>query len=160
MDREGWKFLIEIVAIITVLVGLYMTNAQLNQNAELSRYTYLTGLWNDIMKESVNHPEFQNKTKNLKYKVVYKNDMRNKYETYTRWIGGFIEDLYYHNYEEGKGLVFFKPTVNTFLDLHCRWFVDHIEYYKFTDKLYTRLKQMKCVCPSSSEQDHSLRSIQ
>ena len=62
---------LEIIMIVLVIIGLFFTWYQLRQNEKLSRDTYLTGLWNDIMRESINYPEFQDKTKTAVYDTYF-----------------------------------------------------------------------------------------
>ena len=137
------RFILEIIAIIFVIAGLGLTYYQLKQNENLSRDTYLTGLWNEIMKESINYPQFQDKSRTTVYKVAFSPKEQMQYEIYARWIGGFIEDLYYYDYKK-RSLLFFEPTIETFLDTHCKWFIEHVEYYKYTKGLYERLNELKC----------------
>ncbi len=135
---------IETIAIALVVIGLFLTYSQLKQNEKLSRDTYLTGLWNNIIKESINLPRFQDKNITSSYKTSFEPMEKLKYESYARWIGGFIEDLHYHDYKK-EGLMFFEPTIETFLNLHCVWFKEHIEYYKHTKVFYAKLDNMECL---------------
>ena len=137
------KFLFEIIGLIAVLIGLYFTHSQLKQNEKLSRDTYLTGLWNEIMQESINYPQFQDKVKTYTYKESFSPYERTQYENYVRWIGGFMEDLYTYEYKN-EGLLFFDPTIETFLDTHCVWFSEHTDYYKYTQSFYKKLRALNC----------------
>jgi len=137
------KFLLELLAMVLIIIGLFFTYFQLKQNEKLSRNTYLTGLWNDIMRESINYPQFQDETKTAVYDTYFSQKEQTQYDTYARWIGGFIEDLYYYDYDE-EGLLFFEPTIETFLEIHCKWFMEHVEYYKHTKRFYERLNTLNC----------------
>ena len=138
---------IGIVIIIWTLIltkeQLVLTNEQLLQSEKLTKETYLTGLWNDIAKESINYPEFQIPDTNVNYTKNYIGEDLIKYNNYVRWIGGFLEDLFHHKFEEND-MNYFKPTVDSFLNLHCRWFKDHIEYYYHTPGFYNIINDLKC----------------
>ena len=101
----------------------------------------------------MNYPQFQDKSKTMNYNSAFSQNEQRQYENYARWTGGFIEDLYSQDYEN-EGLLFFNPEVETFLNTHCKWFVDHIEYYQYTENFHTRLKEMKCKTKQSSLPSH------
>ena len=125
-----------------LIAGAIFSYTQIKENTRNTRYRYLTGVWNDIMKESIVHPEFNDKSKTLGYRKAFRGDRQRQYESYVRWIGGFIEDLYINDYE-GEGYDYYKPWIETMLDTHNTWFIEHIEYYKHTPKLYERLLDLK-----------------
>lgn len=64
-----------------------------------------------------------------------------QYEAYARWVGGFIEDLYFNKYY--KKDLYYEPWVETVLDTHRAWFIDHINYYKYTPRLHERILDIK-----------------
>jgi len=132
----------KIIVIAFLFFGAFYTDKQLKENSRNTRYRYLTGVWNDIMKVSIEHPEFNDKSKTLGYSKAFHEDRRRQYESYVRWIGGFIEDLYINDYE-GEGYLYYEPTIESFLDTHSTWFIDHIEYYEHTPKFYKRLLDLK-----------------
>ena len=136
------RFVLEVLAFLILFGGLVIGIQQLKQNAKATKYMYLTGIWNDIMKESIQHPEFNDKSKTLGYSKAFRGDRQRQYESYVRWIGGFIEDLYMNDYE-GEGYLYYEPTIETLLDTHSTWFIDHIDYYEHTPKLYERLLDLK-----------------
>ena len=90
------------------------------------------------MKESIKYPDFNNKAKTLTYKKSFDEKQINQYENYARWVGGFIEDLYYNKYD--KDALYYNPWIKTVLDTHKTWFIDHIDYYEHTTKLQNRIK--------------------
>jgi len=132
---------LEVLAILAVFAGLLVGFVQFQQHKNEVKYMYLAGTWNDIMEVSLDHPEFSDKEKTKNYKEAFTEDKRLKYDIYARLIGGFVENLYYHNYKE-EGWDFFEPTVESFIELHGEWFVDHLDYYKETD-FNERLQELK-----------------
>ena len=139
---ELTRFILEVLAFLILVWGLVIGIQQLKQNAKATKYMYLTGIWNDIMKESIQHPELIDKSKTLGYSKAFRGDRQRQYESYVRWIGGFIEDLYINDYE-AEDYLYYEPTIESFLDTHSTWFIDHIEYYEHTPKFYERLLDLK-----------------
>ncbi len=132
----------KIIFIILTLFGFFFTCYQVRENAKNTKYMYLTSVWNDIMKESIKYPEFNDKTKTSTYMNSFQGDKKIEYEVYVRWVGGYIEDLFNNEYKK-EGWSFFEPWVNDILEMHRAWFFDNIEYYKETKSLYNLLKTMK-----------------
>ena len=139
----------EPIVILILVVGVFLTWRQLKQNARDTKYMYITGVWNDIMKESIEHPEFNDKSKTLVYSKAFHGDQKRGYEAYARWIGGFIEDLYINDYK-GEKWLYYEPWVESTLDTHNTWFIDHIHYYEYTDELYERLSDIKNKKPNKT----------
>ena len=132
---------LEVLAILAVFIGLWFGYDQFQQHKNEVKYMYLAGTWNDIMEVSLDYPQFSDNEKTKNYKEAFAGDDRIKYDIYARLTGGFVEDLYYHNYKE-KDWDFFEPTVESLIELHGEWFVDHMDYYKETD-FYERLQELK-----------------
>lgn len=103
---------------------------------------YLTGVWNDIMQESIGHPDFTDKSKTSTYSTSFDSTARLQYECYVRWIGGFIEDLYAKEYRKEKWF-YYDPWIDNMLDIHSTWFINNIQYYVHTKDFYKRLEKMK-----------------
>ena len=139
----------EPIVILILVVGVFLTYLQLRQNARDTKYMYLTGVWNDIMKESIQHPEFNDKSKTLVYSKAFHGDQKRRYEGYVRWIGGFIEDLHINDYKEEKWL-YYEPWIESMLDTHRTWFIDHIHYYEYTPEFYKRLSDIKNKKPNNA----------
>ena len=131
----------ECIVILLLSIGLIFGYLQLKQNAKDNRYRYLAETWNDIMSKSIELPEFNNKSKTLTYKKAFDENKLNQYETYARWIGGFVEDLYINKYY--KTDLYYEPWIETVLNTHETWFIDHINYYKYTPRFYERLLDIK-----------------
>jgi len=125
----------EIILICIAVVGLWFTYAQLKQNATATKYMYLTGVWNEIMKDSIERPEFNDTSKTLIYNSAFNAEEKQQYESYVRWIGGFIEDLYFNEYQKEKWF-FYDPWIDNTLESHQTWFIDHMHYYKHTPNMY------------------------
>lgn len=141
-EKYGWKrFVFETVPLASLAVSLILGVVQLKHNANESRYRYLTGVWNDITKTSIDYPQFQDKTKTSIYTMAFTEDELRQYDSYVRWIGGFLEDLYVNDYER-HGYLYYNPWIDTVLDAHSTWFIAHIEYYKHTPKLYKRISRI------------------
>ncbi len=140
--NELISILLQLIIITILIVGACFTYKQLKQNATATKYRYLTGVWNDIMKESIEHPEFNDKSKTLVYSEAFHGDQKRRYEIYVRWIGGFIEDLHANDYKE-EGWLYYEPWIKSMLGTHSTWFIDHIDYYEYTDVFYKRLSDLK-----------------
>jgi hypothetical protein len=136
------RIILDLMLIGALVGGLYINHAQLKQDARGTRYMYLAGVWNDIMKESIQYPQFNDKSKTLVYRKAFSGDEQREYTSYIRWIGGFVEDLYFHKYQE-KGDLYYEPWVETILETHSTWFINHMQYYKYTPGFYNRLLDMK-----------------
>jgi len=132
---------LEVAAIIAVFIGLFFGFIQFDQHKKETKYMYLAGTWNDIMQVSLDYPKYSDKEKTKNYQKVFMGEDRLRYDIYARLVGGFIEDLYYHNYIE-EGWNFFEPTVESYIELHGEWFIDHIDYYEETE-FYERLQELK-----------------
>lgn len=132
----------KIIFIALTLFGLHFTYYQIRDNAKNTKFMYLTGVWNDIMKESIKYPEFNDKAKTSTYMNSYQGDNKIEYEIYVRWVGGYIEDLYYNEYKK-EGWSFFEPWINDTLEIHRAWFIDHVEYYSKTKSFYNVLQNLK-----------------
>jgi hypothetical protein len=130
------------IVIVLLVVGIGVAWFQLSRNTRETKYRYLTGVWNDIMKESIKHPEFNDKSKTQEYSKAFHGDQKRAYESYARWIGGFVEDLYVNDYKKEKWL-YYEPWIESTLDIHSTWFVDHIHYYVHTVELKKRLLEIK-----------------
>lgn len=138
---DNIKPTLEVAAIIVVFIGLLFGFIQFDQHKKETKYMYLAGTWNDIMQVSLNYPNYSDKEKTKNYQKVFIGEDRLRYDIYARLVGGFIEDLYYHNYKE-EGWNFFEPTVESYIELHGEWFIDHIDYYEETE-FYERLQELK-----------------
>ena len=138
---DNIKPTLEVAAIIVVFIGLFFGFIQFDQHKKETKYMYLAGTWNDIMEVSLDYPNYSDKEKTMNYKEVFIGEDQLRYDIYARLVGGFIEDLYYHNYKE-EGWNFFEPTVESYIELHGEWFIDHIDYYEETE-FYERLQELK-----------------
>jgi len=138
---DNIKPTLEVAAIIVVFIGLLFGFIQFDQHKKETKYMYLAGTWNDIMQVSLDYPNYSDKEKTKNYQKVFIGEDRLRYDIYARLVGGFIEDLYYHNYKE-EGWKFFEPTVESYIELHGEWFIDHIDYYEETG-FYERLQELK-----------------
>jgi len=141
-NKRNWfeKYNQSILIVLTI-IGLFFAGCQLKLSIYQSKYIYLTGIWNDIMKESINLPEFSDKVKTSAYTSAFRGDKRQSYETYARWIGGYIEDLYYNKYKKEEWF-FYDPWIDSMLEIHKEWFIDHIQYYENTPKFYKILEKL------------------
>ena len=138
---DNIKPTLEVAAIIFVFIGLLFGVYQFDQHKKETKYMYLAGTWNDIMQVSLDYPNYSDKEKTKNYQKVFIGEDRLRYDIYARLVGGFIEDLYYHNYIE-EGWNFFEPAVESYIELHGEWFIDHIDYYEETE-FYERLQELK-----------------
>ena len=137
-----------IIATVIAVVGLWVTFATLVWNAKATKDMYLTGVWNDIMQESIQHPDFTDKSKTLTYKTSFNLSTCLQYESYARWIGGYIEDLYVKEYK--KNWPYYEPWVDDMFELHETWLVDNMDIYRHTREMHARLKKMKERKPNSA----------
>ena len=147
LDRK--RFILDKIVVVLLLFTLvaaiysnFISYCALKQSEKDSKYRYLTGVWNEIMKESVEHPEFNDKSKTQVYSTAFDRNTQLKYENYARWIGGFIEDLCINEYKKEKWL-YYDPWIDNMLEIHRTWFIDHIDYYKYTKDLHSRLLEMR-----------------
>ena len=142
--KKCWKWLKknnEIILITFAAVTLLLTYLQLRQNAKATKDMYLTGVWNDIMQESIEHPDFTDRSKTLTYSTSFDSTARLQYECYVRWIGGFIEDLYAKEYRKEKWF-YYDPWIDNMLDTHQTWFINNMQYYVHTKDFHKRLEKM------------------
>jgi len=143
---KNWS---EVIMIAILMAGLVFAYWQVTQSADESRYRYLAGVWNDIMKESIQHPEFNDESKTLVYTEAFVGDRRRQYDAYVRWVGGFVEDLYVNKYEE-RGDEYYEPWIETVLEIHRTWLLDHIHYYTYTPAFRQRLEELKAHAPNKA----------
>lgn len=125
----GWLWKGSQPIIVIILVGgLIFSVLQLRASKRDSEYRYLAGVWNEIMKTSIKYPEFNDKSKTLSYATEFSGDKLIEYNLYARWVLGFIEDLYYNEYQKNDS--YYEPWIKTVLEVHKTWLVDHSHYYK------------------------------
>ncbi len=148
-NNNGFDRILRVITTVFLLGTLIATSftscnsyRALKQSETDSKYRYLTGVWNDIARESIKYPEFNDKSKTLVFASAYKGAKKVQYDSYVRWIGGLIEDLYFNKYKENKW-AFFDPWIDNMLDIHSTWFVDHMHYYDHTTDMYQRLEEIK-----------------
>jgi len=133
--------------LVAAMVSNFISYSALKQSERYTKYRYLTGVWNDIMKKSIECPEFNDKSKTLVYCTAFDPDTRLKYESYARWIGGFIEDLHINEYRKEKWF-YYDPWIDNMLDTHSTWFIEHMDYYVHTKDMHIRLLEMKTRKPN------------
>lgn len=124
--------------LLMTVAGLYFTNYQIRSNHMDSKYMYLTGTWNTIMNESIKYPEFNQKELTVNYRTAFTPKQVAQYNTYVRWLGGLIEDLYFNRYQE-RGWEFFDPWVGDTFLTHKKWFLDHQNLYVNSPEMINRI---------------------
>lgn len=142
------RLFIEIIVVALLFYNLKAANESniistntMKQIEMDSKDRYLTGVWNDIMRESILYPEFNDKSRTLYYKDKFSSEEIQKYEIYVRWVGGFIEDLYSKQYVKENWL-YYDPWIKDMLDIHSTWFIEHIHFYINTPDFYSELKNL------------------
>lgn len=113
----------------------------LQQSKTEARFRYLTDTWNMIMLKSLDYPDYQDANTNSKYLLLDDKD-RKSYETYGRWIGGYIEDLYINNYKD-NGYNYYEPWIEDMVDLHFLWLYNNRDKYKHTPAMVVFIKSRK-----------------
>ena len=78
----------------------------------------------------------------IRHSESFHGDQKLRYDSYVRWIGGFIEDLHINDYK-GEDWLYYEPWIESMLDTHCTWFIEHMHYYEHTDVFYQRLSDIK-----------------
>ena len=131
-----------IAGVLIWTVGV--AHCTLRQNARATKERYLTNSWNNLIKESIKYPEFNDESKTRVYKATFTGDRGRQYDSYARWVGSFLEDLYINKYNE-EGWFYYEPTIKTYLHIHRTWLIDHIGYYEHTPTFRKKLLGMKPV---------------
>lgn len=148
VNKLGARIIIEVILLVIACVGLWFNFYQLGNDAKATKDMYLTGVWNEIMKETIQYPAFADPSKTLTYKNSFKSSQRQQYEVYARWVGGYLEDLYVKEYE--KDWPYYKPWVDDMIKLHETWLVDNMDIYKNTDAMYSQLMKLKDKRPNKT----------
>lgn len=159
MKKIDWFRLgLEVVAALLLILTLTATiesnrisTEALKASDKVAKYQYLTGEWNDIMKEALNHPDFNDSSKTHTYSTSFTGRKLIQYDTYARWVCGYVEDLYYNKYSDtANNWDFFDPWIDDALSMHRAWIVDHKELYRHTESLYERIKKLPASHPQAS----------
>ncbi len=117
---SGGNLSIEIAsgAVAVSLISILITVYSFHQQHSHSIYTYLAGVWYDILNTTINNPDFMDIMKTVNYYNTMSHEQALKYDIYCYKIWGHVEDIVAKKFHEDPQ---FAPVIRWVCAYHRSW---------------------------------------